>query len=33
MAGLSLYLAANIVNKTFFMIFDEADAFLDKENT
>lgn len=33
MAGLSLYIAANLVNKTFLMIFDEADAYLDKDNT
>ncbi len=33
MAGLALYATANMVNGTFFMVFDEADAFLDQENT
>ena len=33
MAGLALYASANMVNETFFMVFDEADAFLDQENT
>ena len=33
MAGLALYACANIVNQTCFMLLDEADAFLDLDNT
>lgn len=33
MATLSLFFAINKVLKTPFMIFDEADAFLDSNNT
>jgi len=33
MAGLALFCSINIVKETFFIIFDESDAYLDNDNT
>jgi chromosome segregation ATPase len=32
MAGMALYISANMTNNSFFMVFDETDAFLDVDN-